>query len=277
MSKLRNFVKLITPPIISKWRQARLRNRQALGPYDSYEAALAQVKNDAFSGAIWEMRTHAKLLAFANDIREKILPQHQVVLAALVGQLSTSGIASERSLKVVDWGGSRGAFRRHCFWGATCGEAGVCRGRNSRLIGLGQRARPAVKFVDCTDEETAFREARNADILFMSSVLHYIPQWKTFLHRLSKECHPGLLYIARHYSPDALDESAFATQKIYTPSGYAGEAVLQLLPEKRLAEQLAPRYRQVLSTVTSVPDYFPSTFDALRVVERNILFCRNDN
>ncbi|MCX6042690.1 MAG: hypothetical protein NTV69_16340, partial [Caldilinea sp.] len=114
-------------------------------------------------------------------------------------------------------------------------------------------------------------------ILFMSSVLHYIPQWKTFVHRLSKECHPGLLYIARHYSPDALTESVFVTQKIYTPSGYAGEAVLQLSPEKRLAEQLAPMYRQVLSTVTSVPDYFPSAFDALNIRERNILFRRNDH
>ncbi len=148
---------------------------------------------------------------------------------------------------------------------------------NSRLIELGRSARPAVKFVDCTDEETAFCEARNADILFMSSVLHYIPQWKDFLRRLIEECRPVLLYIARHYSPDALDKPVFATQKIHTPFGYAGEAVLQLSPEKCLAEQLAPRYRQVLSSVTSVPDYFPSAFDALRIRERNILFCRNDN
>jgi hypothetical protein len=110
MSELRNFLKLMTPPIISKWRQTRLRNRQSLGPYASYEEALAQVKSDAFSGAVWEKHTHTKLLDPSSDIREKILPQHQVVLAALVGQLSISGLASERSLKVVDWGGEQENF-----------------------------------------------------------------------------------------------------------------------------------------------------------------------
>ncbi len=276
MSKLRRFLRLMTPPIITKWRQARLRNRQALGPYASYEEALAQVKNDAFSGAVWEKHTHKKLLASPNDIRDKTLPQHQVVLAALVGQLSISDIASERPLKVVDWGGGE------LFDVITSGVSSAAKLEyvvvdNSRLIELGRLARPAVKFVDCTDEETAFREAGNADILFMSSVLHYIPQWKDFLHRLTEECRPSLLYIARHYSPDALDEPVFATQKIYTPLGYAGEAVLQLSSEKCLAEQLTPRYRQVLSSVTSVPDYFPAVFDALCIRERNILFRRNDN
>ena len=110
MSKLRRFLRLMTPPIITKWRQARLRNRQALGPYASYEEALAQVKNDAFSGAVWEKHTHKKLLASPNDIRDKTLPQHQVVLAALVGQLSISDIASERPLKVVDWGAGQESF-----------------------------------------------------------------------------------------------------------------------------------------------------------------------
>jgi len=148
---------------------------------------------------------------------------------------------------------------------------------NARLIGLGKQARPAIKFVDFTDEQAAFHEAKDADILFMSSVLHYIPQWESFLQRLAEECRPSLFYIARHYSPDALDAPVYATQKIYTGSGYAGEAVLHLLPEKCLTQRLSGQYRWVLSTVTSVPDYFPSAFDALNIRERNILFRRNSD
>jgi hypothetical protein len=86
-----------------------------------------------------------------------------------------------------------------------------------------------------------------------------------------------LALYARHYSPDALNAPVFATQRIYTGSGYAGEAVLHLLPESLLTQQLSASYHKVLSTVNSIPDYFPSTFDALNIRERNILFRRKSD
>jgi len=67
--------------------------------------------------------------------------------------------------------------------------------------------------VDCEDEEAAFRASKEADILFMICVFHYIPQWKELLQRLMLESKPRLIYIARHYSPDEIDHSVFATPK----------------------------------------------------------------
>ena len=128
MSRVRKFLKLMMPPIISKMREARLRNRHFLGPYATCEEALSQVKNDAFNGEVWERHTNAKLLA-PKKIGEHVLPQHQVVLAALVSQLSVSGFSPDRPIKIVDWGGGGGTARRDYVGGFICGRTDVCRGR----------------------------------------------------------------------------------------------------------------------------------------------------
>jgi trans-aconitate methyltransferase len=148
---------------------------------------------------------------------------------------------------------------------------------NTRLIQAGKRVRPTIRFVDCDDDQAVFHEIQDVDLMFISCALHYIPQWESFIQRILKQYRPGLLYIARHYSPDVLNAPAFATQRIYTGSDYAGEAVLHLLPERLLTQQLSASYHKVLSTVNSIPDYFPSTFDALNIRERNILFRRKSD
>lgn len=139
MSKVRQFLKLLMPPIISKIREARLRNRHFLGPYATYEKALSQVKSDAFYGKVWQKHTNAKLLA-PKKIEEHVLPQHQVVLAALISQLSLSGSSPGRPIKIVDWGGW-GTSRRDYVRGFICGKTDVCRDRQ-RPIDRTREANP---------------------------------------------------------------------------------------------------------------------------------------
>jgi hypothetical protein len=125
MSKLYPILRLLMPPIILKMRQDRLRSRHLLGPYATVEEALSQVKKDAFKGDVWEKHTNKKLLAPKN-IDKDILPQHQVVLATLVGQLSISRLPLARSLKIVDWGGGGGGAVRHRHvWSHFISKAGI--------------------------------------------------------------------------------------------------------------------------------------------------------
>ena len=114
-------------------------------------------------------------------------------------------------------------------------------------------------------------------MFFMSSVLQYIPKWSEFLGFVAR-LKPQLFVICRHLSPDSLDKPILAAQMVNTPSGLAGESLIQLVSWRLVVDVMnGLGYRLVSTMVCGHPTLFgPARDKDFGITERLLVFERKE-
>ena len=266
---MKGLLKKILPPIFEDIRKA-FKPVHFLGPYGTLEEAKSQVRTKAFESKAWIQNTLDKFDRVPG-LKDGFFPQHQFLLSTLLSLETYRG-----RVKCVDLGGGAGEIVPILMSQVKHADhVAYFIMDNSVLIEHGRERLPSVTFIDykkASPEEIA--QLRDADLLFMSSVLHYIEDWEAALSYIKNELRPRQLVICRHYSPDNNDKVIYATQRIYTKFGYCGEEAITLINHQLVAEALEPVYRRVIAAVADEPDYFPKSFHPCMMRERTLTFER---
>jgi putative methyltransferase (TIGR04325 family) len=265
---VRTVLKWIIPPIIIA-AVRRLRTKPNFrGPLGQEEVATL-ARSSAFDSDAWTQHTLKKIKEDPGHAKG-FLTVHRFVIGTMISLLSY-----RRRSKVVDWGGGVGEL-----FGAVMAQ--VERPEdvqyvvvdNNKLVSLGRGRKTPIQFVSI-DESKSDMSIRNADILFLSSVLQYIQGWEEFLGFIAILA-PRLVVVCRHISPDQSDDVIAAAQRIETRSGSACEVLILLVNwNKVVATMRQNGYRLVSNLVSDVPNIFGQKRDqAYGISERIMLFER---
>jgi putative methyltransferase (TIGR04325 family) len=266
MNKIKWFLKKITPPILAdgyRWLRHKPNFRE---PLDGREVGRLEC-SDVFSSDAWVAHTLRKM-EDRSENKKGFLTAHRFLIGTLINLLSYRS-----RVKVIDWGGGAGELYNSVI-------SQVARPENvtyfvvdnERLIAHGREHLPQVNFVNA--ERIADVDVlRNADILFMSSVLQYVRNWQDFLRFLA-ELEPKMMIICRHISPDKLGPVLLAAQTVDTKTGFAGEILIQFIDWELVAQTMERYgYRLVSTLVSEQPRIFEDQRDQeYGMAERIIVF-----
>jgi len=271
MQRLKYVVKQWIPPVLLDGVRYFREKPSFRGPLTESEAQ-SLVKTDVFRSDAWLKHTSRKLVSSSPLLRDGHLTVHRFLLSTLVS------LCSFRSpMKVVDWGGGGGELYESVISQTEHPEnVQYIVVDNEKLIALGRDLFPQVVFLDSGKVEN-LALLREADMLFMSSVLQYIPNWSEFLGYVAG-LKPRLFVICRHLSPDSQCNSFFVAQTVNTRSGLAGVALVQLINWRLVVGVMNDHgYRLVSTMVSEQPTLLGSAQDKeYGLTERLLVFERKE-
>lgn len=272
IQRLKHGIKQCIPPIFLDGLRYFRQHPSYRGPLTESEAReLARI--DVFRSDAWVKHTSRKLFSSSPLLRDGHLTAHRFLLSTLIS------LHSFRSpMKVVDWGGGAGELYESAISQAEHPEnVQYIVVDNEKLIAHGRELFPQVTFLD-SDKVENLELLREADMIFMSSVLQYIPKWSEVLGFVAG-LKPQLFVICRHLSPDYQDKPILAAQTVNTKSGLAGEGLIQLINWRLVVGVMNGfGYRLVSTMVCEQPMLFgPAQDMEYGITERLLVFKRKED
>ncbi|OUW67194.1 MAG: hypothetical protein CBD60_00130 [Flavobacteriaceae bacterium TMED200] len=83
-------------------------------------------------------------------------------------------------------------------------------------------------------------------ILNISSVLQYIPKYKSFLKSILEEINPNIICITRFIRCENTEHDAYTIQNISTPHGFCGSTIVNLFGKNSLVDTMKDLNYQIL-------------------------------
>jgi putative methyltransferase (TIGR04325 family) len=244
MSQFRQQIKSLVPPIIVNWwagiRGYRMRY---VGPYDSWEDARAAA--DGYDASAISQRVLTATLKVQENRaafeRDGIAFDHQQYNWPLLSSLLWTSNQNNRSLRVLDFGGSMGGvFLQHESMLSNCSvDWRIIEQPNYVELSKQHIKHPALSFY-LTVAEANFDG--QANIALLGSVLQYLQSPERILTELSAT---EIKYLIIDKTPFVTTpQPKFFVQQVARQL-YEASYPIQLLSKSALLEQLAPEWRLV--------------------------------
>ncbi|MFT7090976.1 MAG: putative methyltransferase (TIGR04325 family) [Candidatus Azotimanducaceae bacterium] len=244
MSQFRQQIKSLVPPIILNWwagmRGYRMRY---VGPYDSWNDAAAAA--DGYDATAISQRVLTATIEVqenrATFERDGVTFDHQQYHWPLLSSLLWVANQNQRSLRVLDFGGSMGGvFLQHEPMLAECSvDWRVI--EQPDYVDLSQQhiKHPALSFYLSVNDANYDSQA---NVAILGSVLQYLESPEQIMTELNAT---GIKYLIIDRTPFVTsNQNQFFVQKV-APQLYKASYPIQLLSKSALLEQLAPEWRIV--------------------------------
>jgi len=248
MSQFRQQIKSLMPPIISNWWSGiRGYRMHYVGPFDSWQEAA--VAADGYDAAEISQRVLTATLKVQENRaafeRDGVAFDHQQYHWPLLSSLLWISNQTNRSLRVLDFGGSMGGvFLQHEPMLAECSvDWRIIEQPDYVDLSRQNIQHPALSFHLSVDEANSDGQA---NVALLGSVLQYLQFPEHILTELNAT---KIKYLIIDRTPfitpsNGKTQRRFFVQQV-APQLYKASYPIQLLAKSELLEQLAPEWRVV--------------------------------